>query len=123
MTGAQGGIFIPEYSALKGLNVQTVTIQKLNVTQDTTLVTMGNQTSIEDIKLNLGSTGHYNLNGIYFGGYNYTQTSKVRTTVISVNNSGATATGSSDVIGVLCGGKGPGLTSSSFSFNCIKGLL
>ena len=83
---------------------------------------MGNQTRIEDVTLTLGSTGHYTLNGIYFGGGNYTQTSKVRTTVVNVNNANAPFnTGTSDVTGVLCGGTGPGLSNSSFSFNSVKG--
>jgi hypothetical protein len=86
---------------------------------------MGNNTRIEDVTLNLGSTGHYNLTGVYFGGFNYTQTSKVRTSVITVDNSGATGTvaptHTSNVYGVECGGTGPGLTPSTFSFNSVKG--
>ena len=114
------GVTLPDYSALRGLNTQTVNIQKLNVSADTTLVTMGNNTRIEDVTLTLGSTGHYTLTGINFAGPNYTQTSKVRTSVITVNNSGATAFASSDVTGVLCNGTGQ-FNSSTFSFNSLKG--
>jgi hypothetical protein len=115
------GITLPDYSSLRGLSLQTVNIQRLNVSQDSTLVTMGNNTRIEDVTLNLGSTGHYNLTGVFFGGYNTTQTSKVRTTVVTVDNSSAGSTGLSNIYGVLCGGTGPGLTTSSFSFNSVKG--
>ena len=81
---------------------------------------MGNQTRIEDVTLNLTSAGHHTLTGINFAGPNYTQTSKVRTSVINVNNSGATAFSSSDVYGVLCNGTGS-FNSSTFSFNSLKG--
>jgi hypothetical protein len=82
---------------------------------------MGNNTRIEDVTLKLGSTGHYNLTGINFGGNNTTQSSKVRTTVLTVDNSTAGYTGTSNIYGVLCNGTGPGLTNSSFSFNSVKG--
>ena len=69
----------------------------------------------------MSSTEHHTLTGIRFGGDNYTQTSKVRTTVLSVNNSAANSSDTSNVTGVLCDGTGSGLTPSSFSFNSIKG--
>jgi hypothetical protein len=83
---------------------------------------MGNYTRIEDVTLNLGSTGHYNLTGINFGGNNTTQTAKVRTCVVNVNNSTAPFAGGTglNVTGVLCNGIGV-LSSSSFSFNSLKG--
>ena len=114
------GITLPDYSSLRGLSLQTVNIQKTNVTADTTLVTMGNNTRIEDVTLNLNSTGHHTLTGINFAGNNYTQTSKVRTSVITVNNSQASETGTSNVTGVLCNGTGT-FNSSTFSFNSLKG--
>ena len=120
MTGATGGIFIPEYSALRGLNVQTVTIQKLNVTQDTTLITMGTNSRIEDLNLKLGSTGHHNLTGIVFGGTT-TNDAKMRTSVLTVDNSGASQSGISNVYGINCNGIGTVISPGSFAFNSIKG--
>jgi hypothetical protein len=81
---------------------------------------MGNNTRIEDVTLNLTSAGHHTLSGINFGGPSYTQISKVRTTVINVNNSGASEAGTSEVTGVLCNGTGS-FNSSTFSFNSLKG--
>ena len=114
------GITLPDYSSLRGLSLQTVNIQMLNVGETTTLVTMGNNTRIEDVTLNLTSAGHHTLSGINFGGPSYTQISKVRTTVINVNNSGASEAGTSEVTGVLCNGTGS-FNSSTFSFNSLKG--
>jgi hypothetical protein len=101
------------------MSVQTTIIQLLNVTANTTLVTMGTQTRLEDVTLVLTSSAHWTLKGIVFPG-DTTVTSKLRTAVVSVNNSTANSTGSSTVIGVECNGTGT-LSTSSFSFNCIKG--
>ena len=113
------GIAIPTGVCLRGLNVQTCTVQMVNVTSDTTLITMGENCRVEDLTLNLTSTGHHTLKGIVFGGTT-TQTSKLRTCVLTVNNSSASYTGTSNVYGVECNGTGS-LSSSSFSFNCLKG--
>jgi hypothetical protein len=112
-------LVLSDQIALRGLNTQTCTIQMLNVTGNTTLLKMGENCRVEDLSLKLGSTGHYNLTGISFAGTS-TQTSKLRTSVLTVDNSGATAGGLSEVIGVACGGTGP-FAESTFSFNAIKG--
>lgn len=114
------GITIPANTCIRGANVQTTTIRMLNVTANTTLVTMGVNTRLEDVTLLLTSAGHYTLRGIVFGGTDTTVTAKLRTSVVSVNNSTASTGGSSNVYGIECSGTGT-LGAGSFSFNCIKG--
>lgn len=90
-----------------------------NVTADTTLITMGSPSRVEDLTLKLTSTGHHTLKGIVFGGTT-TVDAKLRTSVLTVDNSGASSGGSSNVYGVECNGTGS-LTPKSFSFNSVKG--
>lgn len=114
-----GGITLPTGIALRGMNTQTCTLQGLNVTADTTLITMGENTRLEDVTMKLTSAGHHTLKGIVFGGTT-TKTSKLRTTVLTVDNSAASSGGSSTVTGIECNGT-DGYSSSSFSFNSLKG--
>jgi len=113
------GITIPNGTSIRGMSLQTCIIQMLNVISDTTLITMGTNTRVEDLTFNLTSTGHYNLIGITFPGTTTTN-AKLRTCVLNVNNSTASTGGTSDVYGVLCNGTGT-LSNSSFSFNSLKG--
>jgi hypothetical protein len=113
------GIALPAGICLRGLNIQTCILQITGVTTATTLLTMNENCRVEDLTLNLTSSGHYTLKGIVFGGTS-TQTSKLRTCVLTVDNSGAISGGTSNVYGVECNGTG-GLTSSSISFNSLKG--
>ena len=113
------GITIPDGVCLRGQNVQTTTIQMLNVTQDTTLITMGENTRVEDLTLKLPSAGHYTLKGIVFPGTT-SVTAKLRTCVLTVDNKAANSTGSSDVTGIESSGTGT-LNAATFSFNSVKG--
>jgi len=113
------GINIPNGTAIRGLNTQTCVIQLLNATSDTTLFNMGENCRVEDLTLKLTSSEHHTLKGIEFNGTS-TQTSKLRTCVLTVDNSAAGVGGTSNVYGVQCNGTGA-LISSSFSFNCLKG--
>lgn len=112
------GITIPAGSSLRGLSLQTCTLQ-MTVTSDTTLITMGENTRVEDLTLNLTSNGHYTLKGIVFPG-NTNVTAKLRTCVVNVNNSTAPNFGNSNVYGVQADGTGT-LGPASFSFNSLKG--
>jgi hypothetical protein len=114
-----GGILIPTGVSIRGMSLQTCIVQMLNVTADTTLVTMGSQTRIEDLTLKLTSQQHRTLKGIVFGGTT-TASAKLRTCVLTVDNSGASVGGTSVVTGIECNGTGA-LSSSSFSFNSLKG--
>jgi len=113
------GISIPNGNSLRGLSVQTCIIQMLNVTTNTTLITMGNNSRIEDLTLKLTSSGHYTLKGVVFGGVT-TVNAKVRTCVLTIDNSTASSTGSSTVVGIEASGTGT-LGPASFSFNALKG--
>ncbi len=113
------GITIPNGTSIRGISLQTVTIQMLNVTSNTTLITMGENCRVEDVTLKLTSSGHYTLKGMVFGGTS-SVTSKLRTSVVTVDNSSAIVGGTSNVYGVEANGTGA-LTSESFSFNCLKG--
>ena len=103
------------------MSLQTTIIQ-MNVTSSTTLLTMGEQCRVEDLTLNLtctGSTADVVLKGIVFGGTS-SQTSKLRTSVVNVNNASMSKTLTNTVTGVEFSGTGA-LTGSVFSFNSIKG--
>jgi hypothetical protein len=113
------GITLPSTISLRGVSLQNVTIQMLNVSSNTTLVTMGENTRLEDVTLKLTSSEHHTLKGILFPGTT-TVTAKLRTAVVSDDNSTASYNGTSDVYGVECNGTGT-LDAASFSFNCLKG--
>jgi hypothetical protein len=113
------GLTLSNEIALRGLNVQTCIIQMTDVIEDTTLLKMGENCRVEDLTLKLTSLGHYKLIGVQFDGTS-TQTSKLRTSVVTVSNTGAGEIGSSIVSGVVCSGTGV-FSESTFSFNCIKG--
>lgn len=112
------GITIPQYCCIRGLNTQTVIIN-LTATTNKTMITMGENTRLEDVTCNLLSNSVCNLTGILFPGTT-SVTSKVRTMVMTVNNSGLLFSDNTNVYGVNCAGTGT-LSSRSFSFNCIKG--
>jgi hypothetical protein len=113
------GITLPAGVCLRGQNTQTTTIQMLGVTADTTLLIMNENTRVEDLTLKLTSSGHYTLKGINFGGTT-SVTAKLRTCVLTVDNSSASSGGSSVVTGVESSGTGT-LSAGSFSFNSLKG--
>jgi hypothetical protein len=113
------GITIPTGVSIRGISTATCTIQMLDVTSETILLKMGNQTRVEDLTLLLGSTGHYKLTGVEFGGITTTE-SILRGCVITVDNHTADYTGTSDVYGVNCSGTGATPNPNIFSVNCLK---
>jgi hypothetical protein len=113
------GITLTPGICLKGFNIQTCKIQMINVTANTTLITMGENCRIQDLTLSLTSVQHHTLVGIEFPGTT-TQTSKFRYCVLTVDNSTATSNGISNVYGILCSGTGS-LNEATFSLNCLKG--
>ena len=115
-------LVLPNEIAFRGLNTQTCIIQRdaSSVIGSTgTLLKMGENCRVEDLTLKLYSSTHTNLVGIEFAGTS-TKTSKLRTSVLDVDNSLADTSGSSNVCGVLCSGTGT-FSESTYSFNCIKG--
>ena len=99
-------IVIPEGVTVQGMNVEATVIQKLGVVANTTLVTMGTDTRIEDITLTLTTASNVNLIGIDFPAAT-PQNSKVRSTVLNV-----TSTGTS---GVVTGIRSAGTSSTAIS--------
>jgi len=114
------GITIPSGVSITGLSLQTTVIQ-MNVTTSTTMITMGESSRVENITLNLictGSTAGVVLKGIVFPGTT-SQTAKLRTCVVTVNNSTMGSGLTNTVTGIEFSGTGS-LTASVFSFNSIK---
>jgi hypothetical protein len=116
-----GPITLPANTSIRGLSLQTVIISMSNVTTNVTMITMGENTRLEDCAINLHSVGNYNLTGIQFPGTT-NMTAKLRSLVINVNNSSAASlVASSDIFGVHVNGTG-NLGAQSFSYNFLKSL-
>jgi hypothetical protein len=115
------GIAIPDTCAIRGLNTQTVTLQMLNVVAPTTLLTMGEQTRIEDVTLTLTSAAVVDLVGVHFPGTT-SVTSKVRPCTITVDNHTVGTGTVTNVYGVLSDGTGVG-GDLIFAQNCIRGSV
>ena len=116
------GITIPDGCSLRGLSLQTTKIQWIAAVPGgtATLLTMGSNTRVEDVSLTLFSANSTtNLVGIALPDTS-SVTSKLRTSVLTVTNSGLAVNTTTNVYGVLCSGIGvfgPG----TFSFNMLKG--
>ncbi len=91
---------IPAGVALRGANTQTVTVQQLSTTSNTTLLTMGSNCRVEDITFTLTSASNVNLTGVDWPS-GTPLTSKLRTSVVNVISSG---TGSNTIVGYLSAG-------------------
>lgn len=110
MSGAyQGPITIPTGVAIRGVSTQTVSINTTGVTSATTLVTMGIQTRLEDVTLNLTSSADVDLIGVDFPS-GTPQTAKLRTMVVNVTSA---ATGLCAITGVRSAGTSSTDPSSS----------
>ena len=105
--------------AIRGMNLQTVNIVMCNVISDTTLVTLSENSRIEDLNLKLHSTCNVNLVGLKFPGTT-SVTSKVRTCLVSIDNSNTSYLSSNDVYCVEFSGL-ESLDLATFSFNSLKG--
>ena len=117
-----GGLTIPNTCALRGLNTQTtrLTWAASAPGATATMLTMGENTRVEDLSLTLTSTdATTNLVGIALPGTT-SVTSKLRTSVVTVDNSGLAVGTTTNVYGVLCSGAGV-LGPATFSFNMLKG--
>jgi hypothetical protein len=113
------GITLTAGTSLTGISTQTVIIQMLSVTANTSLITMGENTRLENVTMKLTSAQHHTLVGLTFPGTT-SVTAKLRTCVLTVDNSGAAYNGVSNITGVLFSGTGT-LAAGSFSFNSLKG--
>ena len=116
------GITVPATCSLRGLSTQTcrLTLAGSNPGGTVTMITMGENTRVEDLSITLTSTNATtNLTGISFTGTT-SVTSKIRTCVITVDNSTLAVGTSTNVYGVNSSGSGV-ITAATFSFNAIKG--
>ena len=116
------GLTIPATCAMRGLNTQTTQLTwAATVPGGTaTMLTMGENTRVEDLSLTLTSTdGTTNLVGIALPGTT-SVTSKLRVSVLTVDNSTVAVGTTTNVYGVLCSGAGV-LGPATFSFNMLKG--
>jgi len=102
-------ITMPANVGLRGVSVQTVFIQQLNTSSNTTLLTMGSNCRVEDITFRLTSTSNVNLTGIDWPS-GTPLTGKLRTSVVNVTSS---ATGSNTIVGMLSAGSSATIYSSS----------
>lgn len=93
------GLTIPSGVSLRGVCQSSCKIQLLNVTANTTLITMGDSSYLQDFELKLTSAQHHTLTGIKFSGTT-NMTAEVDHVLLEVDNSGAGA-GTSNVTGIL----------------------
>ncbi|MDZ5480321.1 hypothetical protein [Bacillus thuringiensis] len=98
-------VVIPSGNSLRGVSLSTVTIRQQNVASNTIVLTMGENTRAEDITVLLTSSNHVSLTGVAFPGTT-SQTAKLRTAVITVDNSTASTSGTSNVYGIHSFGTG-----------------
>ena len=93
-------ISIPANVCLTGQSTQAVTLQRLGVTANTTLVTLNANSRLENFTCTLTSAGNYNLTGVeYVSGASIT--AKIRTCVINVTS---TTVNAPTIIGALSAG-------------------
>ena len=100
---------VPAGIALRGANTQTVTVQQLNTTSNTTLLTMGSNSRVEDITFTLTSSTDVSLTGVNWPS-GTPLSGKLRNTVINVISSG---TGSNTIVGMLSAGSSATTYSAS----------
>jgi hypothetical protein len=93
-------ITIPANVCVTGASTQAVIIQKLGVVANTTLVTLNNNSRMENITCNLTSAGNYNLTGVEYA-TGASITAKIRTSVINVTS---TTVNGPTILGVLSAG-------------------
>jgi hypothetical protein len=109
------GITIPTGVVVSGRSVGSVTIQALAVTVATDLVTMGASSRLEQVSLTITCTNHSQIRGIVFPGTT-TATARVGNVFIVVDETGASAAGTSTAVGVAVTGTG----SPSAVFECFS---
>jgi len=91
------GFTIPAGVSIRGASTLSVKLQ-MAASADTTLITMGENSRIEDMTVELTASTHVNLKAVLFPGTT-SQTAKIRVMVITVDQTAAGA-GTSDAIGV-----------------------
>lgn len=100
-------ITIPDNVNLQGIGAQAVIFQQLNCTSNTTLLTMGSNTRVENFTANLSSSSNVNLIGVDFP-TGTIPTAKLRNSIWTVTS---TAVGSNTILGC----QSSGTSSTSFA--------
>lgn len=103
---------IPNDVSVSGSGAQCVVIQNLNVSQNTTLVTVGNNCRLENFTANLTTSGNSNLIGVDFPS-GTSVTTKIRNSIWNITS---TSTGSATVLGVRSAG------TSSTSYTAVNAI-
>ena len=114
------GITIPNGVTMYGTGRKNTIIQ-LSVTTTTTMITMGENSTIENFTINLTGTGandNITLTGVLFSGTT-SQTSSLERVIINVNNSTMSKTLTNNVYGINASGTGT-LTQYAFKQNAVK---
>jgi hypothetical protein len=123
LASATTGITVPDGCSLRGLSVQTtrIVMNAINPGSTVTLLTMGENSRVEDLSLTLNSTNATtNLVGVATPGTT-SNTSKLRTAVVTVNNASLAVGTTTNVYGILDAGTGT-LGPATFSFNFTRGV-
>lgn len=118
-----GGLTIPATCSLRGLSLQTTRLTwAATVPGGTaTMLTMGENSRVEDVSLTLTSSdATTNLVGVATPG-STSNTSKLRTAVVTVNNASLAVGTTTNVYGILDAGTGT-LGPATFSFNFTRGV-
>lgn len=123
LASATTGLTMPAGCAMRGQNLQTtkIVMNASNPGGTVTMLTMGNNSRVEDLSLTLNSSNATtNLVGIELPGTT-SGTSKLRSSVLTVDNSGLASGTSTNVTGILANGSGS-LGDASFSFNFTRAV-
>lgn len=100
-------LIIPDNVSLAGTGAQAVIIQQLAVTSDTTLITMGVNSRVENFTARLTASANVNLTGCLFPG-GTPITAKLRNSIWTVSS---TSTDGNTIVGVYA----PGASSTVYS--------
>lgn len=100
-------ITMPANVSLNGAGAQAVVIQRLNVTSNVTLLTMGSNCRAENFTANLSSSSNVNLIGVNFPD-GTVPTAKLRNSIWTVTS---TAVGSNTILGC----QSPGTSATTFT--------
>jgi hypothetical protein len=123
LASATTGLTMPTGCAMRGMSTQTtrIVMNASNPGGTVTLLTMGENSRVEDVTLTLNSSNATtNLIGVNTSGTT-SNTSKIRTAVVTVNNASVAAGSTTNVYGIYDNGVGA-LVPSSFSFNFTRGV-
>ena len=108
-------ITIPTGVSIVGMTNTNVILQQINISKNTTLITMGYNTCIENVTISLISASHYNIKAVLFNG-STSFNSILKFVTISINNASANSEGISDITGIELAGT----LEDTYSFNAIK---